>query len=129
VAVPAEPLPLDVLVLLDRSASMGAAASGVTQWSAIGAGLAGLVRGVGAHVGVGLQFFPVPRAEACAVQSCVHDDDCGAGCGPCVSDPGAGAGAGYGPTDSCVASDHLPVAVPIQSTATGYDAMARAWLA
>jgi hypothetical protein len=69
----AEQVPLDLLLLVDTSGSMGKSTGMSTKWALVHDALVGFVKDPkSAGLGVGLQFFPLdPRAE------CTSDDDCG----------------------------------------------------
>ena len=79
-------IPLDMMILMDRSGSMGdmiAAGSSVTRWKATTGALRDFVKAdLGGEVSVGVQFFPLDfegptpaplMANGCEMQS----DDCG----------------------------------------------------
>ena len=70
-------------VMLDSSASMlTATASGATKWTPSGAALTTFVRDPGsAGLGVGLQYFPLPKPGV--PDACAGNADC-AGSGPCT---------------------------------------------
>jgi hypothetical protein len=82
-SVRAERLPLDLYLMLDSSYSMlNEAAPGVDKWEAVKAALAGFMRDPrSAGMGLGLQYFPVTRAEV--PEDCFDSGVCG-GRGPCL---------------------------------------------
>jgi hypothetical protein len=71
---PAELVPIDMYVMLDRSLSMnGATSTGDTKWQAITDALEAFVSDASSDgIGVGIQFFP-------ANLPCTNDSDCGGG--------------------------------------------------
>ena len=78
----AELLPLDMYVLLDKSASMlEPTGSGPTKWAAISAALAAFVQDPGSTgLGVGIQYFPLLKPGVPA--TCTTHAQCGTS-GPC----------------------------------------------
>lgn len=97
--------PLDIVVLLDRSASM----QDQSKWTNVTQGLGALgAPGVG---GVGLGFFPVAPTGAPPPSSCTTDADCGA-YGPCMPSFNMCNGS-YSADVSCIASDYALPAVPV----------------
>ncbi len=99
----AEVVPLDMYVMVDTSLSMGnAIATNSTKWSQVKSALRTFLRDKGsAGLGVGLQYFPLPKPDVPAI---CHDD---AGCGdaaPCVTKLCFGAYAEYGKID-CLTED------------------------
>jgi hypothetical protein len=83
IATQAQPIALDVYLMLDKSGSMAeAAAGGVTKWGAVTDALRSFFADpASAGIGVGLQFFPTRPAGVPA--TCSSNEDCGAG-GPCI---------------------------------------------
>jgi hypothetical protein len=81
----AEVLGLDIYVMLDISASMLAPlpASVLTKWDAVRTSLQAFVQDPAtADIGIGLQYFPLPKEGVPPV--CLDNADCGAGA-PCES--------------------------------------------
>lgn len=84
--VEAKPIPLDMYVMLDQSASMTLATDGdpqITKWDAVSSALIDFVNDPeSAGLGVGLQLFPLihPRAA----KTCTTAAQCGA-FGPCLA--------------------------------------------
>jgi hypothetical protein len=78
----AKQLPLDLYLMLDTSGSMIDTVSGnTTKWAAVKAALGSFVNDPGsAGIGVGLQYFPIPKPNVPA--TCSSNAECGAG-GPC----------------------------------------------
>jgi hypothetical protein len=115
----ADQIPLDLYVMLDQSGSMGdTVAGGGTKWQSVTSALTAFVQQPGlTGISVGLQYFAVAgAASSCTVALCNNDNDCGAGCGPCVIPiPGLPGGCtGFNPGgDSCKASDYATAAVEI----------------
>lgn len=77
----AEPVPLDIHIMLDASGSMmgktGTLKTGPTKWAAVKSALASFIADPkNAGTGVGLQLFPIVHAGA---QACSSDADCAAG--------------------------------------------------
>lgn len=87
-----EAVPLDMYILLDKSASMTEmTGTGATKWDAIGAALESFVNDpASAGLGVGLQYFPILKPGVPA--TCTSHAQCGSG-GPCFlsacTNPGA----------------------------------------
>lgn len=77
----AEPVEVDMFVMLDRSSSMlGETGAGSTKWDAIRSALTAFARDPdSAGLGVGLQYFPIGREGVPAV--CATDDECAAASG------------------------------------------------
>ncbi len=99
--------PLDLVVLLDRSASM----QDLNKWNNVTQGLGALnAQGVS---GVGLGFFPVAPTGAPPPTSCTKDADCGA-YGPCMPTFNICSGS-YSADVSCIPSDYASPAVPISA--------------
>ncbi|MEP7052346.1 MAG: vWA domain-containing protein [Pseudomonadota bacterium] len=78
----AEPIPLDMYIMLDTSGSMKDQTSARTsKWAAVKAALKSFLEDQSsAGLGVGLQFFPLDEPKLPA--SCASNADCGAN-GPC----------------------------------------------
>lgn len=115
----AEPLPLDLFVMLDQSGSMlQDAGNGDTRWNAVKAAITSFVQAPASDgIGIGLQFFGIgqPLASGCYQETCTTDLDCEAlGCGQCLEGSGV-CQAPYNPdVDSCDAADYAWAEVPIQ---------------
>jgi len=82
----ADPVPLDLYIMLDASGSMtdktGTMGQGVEKWEAITSALDSFFTSNDSNgLGIGLQFFPLTAAGAPA--SCSSQADCGA-FGPCL---------------------------------------------
>jgi hypothetical protein len=84
--IEAKRVPLDMYVMLDVSGSMLSPTEGdmnVTKWQAVSSALSGFISDdASAGIGVGLQVFPIRRAEA--PTSCTSDLECG-DFGPCAN--------------------------------------------
>ena len=116
----AETSPLDIYIMLDKSASMDdAGGNNVKKWDAVTGALKHFVQQPGAPgISVGIQYFGLPPgggAPQCNT-SCNSDADCGApSCGPCFGAgfgfPGVCMGASGG--DSCSAADYAKPDVEI----------------
>jgi hypothetical protein len=78
-----EQLPLDLVVMLDRSGSMTEdTAAGPTKWEAVTQALTSFVTApTSAGLGVGLQYFPLIKAGV--PETCTNDSQCGTS-GPCL---------------------------------------------
>ncbi len=78
----AEPIPLDMYVMLDTSSSMlDETAATTTKWDAVKAALEAFLKDdASAGLGVGLQYFPLQKPNA--PTSCTNDAQCGDS-GPC----------------------------------------------
>ncbi len=79
----AEILPLDMYLMLDTSLSMSdSIGANSTKWSAVKSALRTFLHSQSARgIGVGLQYFPLPKPNLPA--SCVKDADCG-DAAPCI---------------------------------------------
>jgi hypothetical protein len=79
----AQPIPLDMYIMLDTSSSMLDVTTGtVTKWDAVKTAITSFLNdGASAGLGVGLQYFPLPKTPP-APTSCASDADCGTS-GPC----------------------------------------------
>jgi len=111
----AQPIPLDMFVMLDQSGSMSdGVANGGTKWQAVTSALDTFVQQPGlSGVSIGIQYFGLPPGGGtCSVLACTQNSDCGvAACGPCILNVCTGFLAGA--TDSCTASDYATAAVEI----------------
>jgi hypothetical protein len=76
-------LPLDLYLMIDTSGSMDElVTASSTKWSAVKAALTAFVQDPGsAGIGLGIQFFPLPKAGV--PTSCTTSAQCGAS-GPCL---------------------------------------------
>lgn len=115
----ADPLPLDLLVMLDQSGSMlQDAGNGNTKWNTVKAALTAFVQARDSEgIGIGLQYFgiPQPLVAGCYQQTCTVDADCEAtGCGQCLETSGVCQAPYNGDTDSCEGEDYAWAEVPIQ---------------
>jgi hypothetical protein len=106
----AELVQLDLLVMLDQSASMqDAVQGGGSKWDAVTTALQGFLSDPNnASLGVGLQYFGLPPSKPAPV-TCNTDADCGA-YGPCFLSMCMGAAGGG---DSCDPSDYSKAAIEI----------------
>lgn len=114
----AEPVPLDIFLMLDQSGSMlESAGNGQNRWEMIESAITDFVMQPGLDgLGLGVQFFglPTPLVPGCYVMPCSSDADCTGGCGACLIASGV-CSAPYNPdVDSCEADDYAWAEVPIQ---------------
>lgn len=102
-----EPVPLDILLLLDRSGSMDEGG----KWGAVTSSVNNFLSSVsGDGVSVGITFFPVPWTTNPGLPaSCQNNTQCGA-YGPCL--PVFGCNGALGGQDSCVSVDYTTPRVP-----------------
>ncbi len=105
----AEPIPLDIFVMLDQSGSMNLdAGNTMSRWNTVKTALAAFVnQPTSEGIGVGMQFFglPDPSVHGCPQQACGVDGDCMDGCTMCL--PQGVCGTTFNPDiDSCDASDY-----------------------
>lgn len=102
-----EPVPLDILLLLDRSGSMDEGG----KWGAVTSSVNNFLSSVsGDGVSVGITFFPVPWATNPGLPAkCATSAECGA-YGPCL--PVLGCNGALGGKDSCVSVDYTNPTVP-----------------
>ena len=108
----AQPAPVDLIVLLDQTASMGGAIAGnTTKWSAATAALQAFVAQPASTASVGLQYFPL-EGSACT-RFCLSGDDC-QGFGPCESGVAICATC-VGLYDSCHPPDYASLAVAVDA--------------
>ena len=114
-ATKAQQLPLDMYIMLDRSASMlDAVPGGGNKWDAITAALKSFVVQSGLKgISVGLQFFAVPPSvmPSCPM-SCTTDAACG-NYGPCSANVCYPCGTSGVVADSCDAADYAKPDVEI----------------
>jgi hypothetical protein len=101
----ATPVPADLYVMLDQTASMSDALGASTRWQQVTSGLQSFALSPPTTVDVGLQYFGLAPTSCPA--SCSIDADCGA-CGPCFMGFCTGAAG-----DSCNASDYATPDVEI----------------
>ncbi len=109
----ANPVPLDLFIMLDQSGSMSEALpNGGTRWSAVTTALKGFFSDpANAGLGVGLQYFPLDSGGGACGIFCTVDADCGgAACGPCFVGICLGGGGGG---DSCNVADYAMPEVEI----------------
>ncbi|MBN1611083.1 MAG: VWA domain-containing protein [Polyangiaceae bacterium] len=80
---PAEPVPLDIYLMLDISGSMlDPTQDSTAKWDAIKNALTSFLQDSGSEgISVGIQYFPLRKAGV--PESCTSNEDCGAG-GPCT---------------------------------------------
>lgn len=76
-------VPLDMYLMIDTSSSMlDSVGANSTKWSAVKSALRTFLRSKGAQgIGVGLQYFPLPKSDV--PSACVNDGDCGSAA-PCI---------------------------------------------
>jgi hypothetical protein len=116
-ATKAQPIPLDIFVMLDQSGSMlEDAGNGMTKWQTVKSALTTFMQEPStAGIGMGIQYFglPQPAVPGCTAQSCTSDTDCTGGCTLCL--PQGVCQSGWNPDiDSCDAVDYAWADVPIQ---------------
>ncbi len=117
-SIKAEPIPLDIVVMLDQSGSMkDPAGNGLTKWKTVQNALTSFVQQPkAAGIGIGLQYFGLgdPSTHGCALKSCITDQDCTNGCTTCL--PQGVCQSPFNPDiDSCDGSDYAWGEVPIQT--------------
>lgn len=105
-----EPVPLDILILLDRSGSMDESG----KWGAVTSSINTFLTSVtGDGVAVGITFFPVPwSTNPNLPAACTSNAECGA-YGPCLPGFNKCNGGLLGITDSCVSVDYTQPRVGI----------------
>ena len=103
----AERVPVDMYVMLDRSASMqGVTGAGPTKWDAIRDALRMFIRDPRSEgLGVGLQYFPIGNDGV--PTSCTQDSECGSG-GPCLTRACAPPSSGNFPLILCLSEADCP---------------------
>ena len=88
----AERFPVDMVIMMDKSGSMGETAGGTTQtkWQAVTAALTSFVQDPSsADLGVGIQFFPLPVSTS--LPTCTSSIGC-TGSSVCVMNPATNQG-------------------------------------
>lgn len=115
-SVKAEPVPLDIFVMLDQSGSMSMdAGNNLSRWQTVRTALQTFVLDPKSDgIGFGIQYFgqPTPLIPGCNQMACLDDLDCTGGCGPCL--PQGICGGPFNPDeDSCAAVDYAWADVPI----------------
>jgi hypothetical protein len=117
-SVKAEPIPLDIVVMLDQSGSMkDSAGNNMSKWDTVKSALTTFMKQPNvAGIGIGLQYFglPDPSVHGCPLQSCVTDQDCTNGCATCTPQGVCQAPSWDGDIDSCDGTDYAWGEVPIQ---------------
>lgn len=113
----AQPIPLDIFVMLDQSGSMDLDAGNLlSRWDTVKQAIAQFVKlPDSAGIGIGIQYFglPDPFPHGCITQTCGTDTDCTGGCTTCM--PQGLCQAPFNPDiDSCEAIDYAWAEVPIQ---------------
>lgn len=114
----AQPIPLDIFVMLDQSGSMALDAGNLlSRWDTVKQAISEFVKQPdAAGIGIGIQYFglPDPSPHGCTTQTCAKDADCTGGCTICMPQ-----GLCQGPfnpdIDSCEAIDYAWAEVPIQT--------------
>src|SRR6185312_3846362 len=83
----AQPVPLDVMVMLDQSGSMIMdAGNGLSRWDNATEAINTFVQQPSvAGMGIGIQYFalPFPYVNGCTAFACTTDADCTNGCTTC----------------------------------------------
>ena len=113
----AEPLPLDILIMLDQSGSMSqSAGNNLTKWDTVEQAITAFVQQPNLEgISLALQYFGLPQPDitGCWAQACITDNDCTNGCGPCGSN--GVCQVQFNPDiDSCDAIDYAWAEVPMQ---------------
>ena len=107
----AERVPVDMYIMLDRSASMLAlTGAGPSKWDATRQALTMFIQDSrSAGLGVGLQYFPIGRAGV--PTECNQDSDCGPG-GPCLTRACRPPALGSIPLTLCLSANDCPAESP-----------------
>jgi hypothetical protein len=107
----AERVPVDMYIMLDRSASMLAVTgAGPSKWDATRNALTMFIRDSrSAGLGVGLQYFPIGREGV--PTACTKDTDCGPG-GPCLIRACRPPAVGSIPLILCLTANDCPIESP-----------------
>lgn len=116
-AFEAEPLPLDILIMLDQSGSMSqSAGNNLTKWDTVEQAITTFMQQPNLDgISLALQYFGLPQPDitGCWAQACTTDNDCTNGCGPCG--PSGVCLVTFNPDiDSCDAIDYAWAEVPMQ---------------
>jgi hypothetical protein len=113
----AEPIPLDIFVMLDQSGSMlQGAGNGLSRWETIQQAFTAFVNQPNLDgLGMGIQYFGLPFqfVSGCYIQECTVDTDCTGGCGPC-GPYGVCTSPYNSDIDSCDGNDYAWAEVKIQ---------------
>ena len=111
----AEPIPLDIFIMLDQSGSMAEdAGNALTKWQTVRAAITEFVQSDSSEgIGVGIQYFglPTPTVLGCTEIPCTMDTDCTNGCTICFS--GVCHSSWNPDEDTCEAGEYAWAEVPI----------------
>jgi hypothetical protein len=111
----AEPIPLDIFIMLDQSGSMSEdAGNALTKWQTVRAAITEFVMSDSSEgIGVGIQYFglPTPAVLGCTQIPCTMDSDCTDGCTICS--PGVCHSSWNPDEDTCEAGEYAWAEVPI----------------
>jgi len=109
----AQPIEVDMYVMLDRSGSMlGLTNDGTTKWDAVRTALIAFAGDpASAGLGVGLQYFPIGKPDV--PMTCLNDVECDAAEGGlCLNTACAPSAIGNFDFTLCITSDDCPLASP-----------------
>ena len=111
----AEPIPLDMFIMLDQSGSMSEdAGNALSKWQTVRAAITEFVQSDSSEgIGVGIQYFglPQPTVLGCTEIPCMSDTDCTNGCTVCFSGV---CHSSWGDEDTCEAGEYAWAEVPIE---------------
>ncbi len=122
----ADPIPLDIFIMLDQSGSMlQDAGNQLTRWEMIQAAIGAFVDDdASAGIGIGINYFGQPDAAVpgCHQMPCSIDTDCTGGCAVCL--PSGVCEGPYNPDiDSCDPQEYAWAEVPIAPLPGSADAI------
>ncbi|NUO52454.1 MAG: VWA domain-containing protein [Polyangiaceae bacterium] len=119
----AEPIPLDIFIMLDQSGSMSQdAGNNLSKWQTVKQAISAFVLDPASDgIGVGIQYFglPISSDPGCFAIPCTSDDDCTGTCTLCHPIAGVCTSPFNGDEDSCEPLDYTWAEAPIATLPAG----------